>query len=71
MRLPVVQRERAAMRENDRIRNRKTEAKALSLVHVAGVVAAHERLQHILLLRIRNTGAVVFDVAGEMIDLAL
>ena len=62
MRLPVVQRQRAAMREHDRIRNRKTEAEARRFIHVAGVVAAHERLQHILLLRIRNTGAVVLDV---------
>jgi len=39
--------------------------KAGGLVHVAGIVAAHER--HVSLLRIRNAGAIVFDIDGELI----
>jgi hypothetical protein len=67
MRLPVVQRQRAAVRCCDGVRDRKTKAEPRRFIHVAGLVAAHERLQHILLQRIRNAGAVVFDVDGELI----
>ena len=62
--LPVVQRQRAAMRGCDGVGDRKPEAEPFRFIHVAGVIATHEWLQHVLLQRIRNAGAVVFDVDG-------
>ena len=55
------------MRERDRVGNGQAQAKARGLVHVAGVVAAHERLQHDILARIGNAGTVVLDFDCDMI----
>ena len=55
------------MGEHDGVRNREAETKTGGFIHVAGVVAAHERLQHIVLARIGNAGAIVLDVDGQSV----
>jgi hypothetical protein len=42
MRRPVVQRQRAAVGQHDRVGDGKAEAEARGFIHVAGAVAAHE-----------------------------
>src|SRR6185437_10917394 len=53
------------MRDRDGARDREPETEAGSLIHVAGVVAAHERLKHDLLASIGNAGTVVLDLDGS------
>ena len=54
VRLPVMERQLAAMRQHDGVRDRKPETEARGFIHVAGVVAAHERLQHDILAQHRK-----------------
>src|SRR5450432_111854 len=53
------------MRERNGTRDREPETEAGGFVHIAGVVAAHERFEHDLLARIGNTGAIVLDLDGR------
>jgi hypothetical protein len=62
VRLPVMKRQLAAMRQRDRAGDGEAEAEACGVIHVAGIVAAHERLQHLALEGVRNAGTIVFDI---------
>jgi hypothetical protein len=68
MGLPVMQRQLAAMRQHDRARDREPETEASGFIHVAGIVAAHERLEHDILARVGNAGAVVLDFDRDVVD---
>src|SRR6202035_4515463 len=60
--LAVVQRQLAAMRQHNGACDRKPETEARGFIHIPGVVATHERLEHDILARIGNAGTVVFDL---------
>src|SRR5882757_1201778 len=62
MRLPVIERQLAAVCQRDGARDRKAETEAGYLVHVAGVVATHEWLEHDILARIGNAGTIVRNI---------
>src|SRR5262249_3627310 len=66
VRLAVVQRQLAAMGDRDRACDGEAEPEAGGVIHVARVVAAHERLQHLLLALVGNAGTVVLDVDGQL-----
>ena len=65
MRLSVIERQLAAVRQHDGARDRKPETKARGSIHVARLVAAHERFEHEFLACIRNARTVVLDLHGH------
>src|SRR5436305_1420655 len=61
----------AAMSCRDAVGDRQAKPEAGGLVHVACVVAAHERLQHGGLVGVGYAGTVILDIDGHVPDKTL
>src|SRR5229473_3699318 len=58
----VVQAQMSAVRLGDNARDREPESETVLIVHIAGRIAADEGLDHLVLVAIGNSRAVILDV---------
>jgi len=67
MRLPIVERQLACVRQHDTAHDRKSKTEARRLTHVPGVVAAHKWFEHDIFAGIADAGTIVLNLDGHRI----